>query len=166
MSVRPPGRAVVVVASTSAAAGRSVDRTGPVIAEWLRSRGFETEAPAVVPDGRSVATAVRDAVAAACAVVIVTGGTGVSRTDLTPEAVDPLLDTRVPGLIEEIRRQGLASSPLALITRGVAGFAGGTFVITLPGSPGGVADGLDVLGGVLEHLLIQRTGPESRHPQR
>lgn len=89
-------------------------------------------------------------------VILVTGGTGVSPTDCTPEEVAPLLDVEVPGLIEELRRRGAATLPSALLTRGVAGFAGRTFVMTLPGSPGGVRDGLAVLDPVLGHLLGQR----------
>lgn len=166
---REPGtrarRAVVVVASTSAAAGRSVDRTGPAIRDWLVRRDYAVDAPAVVADGAPVGAAVREALAARAAVVIVTGGTGVSPSDRTPEVVDPLLEVRVPGLIEEIRRRGLAASPLSLLTRGVAGFAGDTFVITLPGSPGGVSDGLAVLEGTLDHLLRQRTEPGARHAE-
>lgn len=156
-------RAVVVVASTSAAAGRSEDRTGPLIRDWLRERGFDAPEPLLVADGAPVGSAVREALAAGAAVIVTTGGTGVSPSDLTPEMVDPLLDARLPGIVEEIRRRGLAASPMSIITRGVAGFAGDAFVVTLPGSPGGVRDGLAVLDGVLEHLLDQRTRPGARH---
>lgn len=155
--------AVVVVASTSAAAGTSEDRTGPLIRDWLAARGFDTGEPRVVADGPPVGEAVRAALAVGAATVITTGGTGVSPSDRTPEEVAPLLDVELPGIAEEIRRRGLAISPRALITRGVAGFAGGAFVATLPGSPGGVRDGLDVLDGVLEHVIEQRTRPHRRH---
>lgn len=159
----PPRSAAVVVASTSAAAGLAEDRTGPAIRDWLREHGFAVIGPAVVEDGAAVGAAVRSALAAGAAVVVTTGGTGVSPSDLTPEQVGPLLDPQLPGLVEEIRRRGLSSTPMSLVTRGVAGFAGNAFVITLPGSPGGVRDGLAVLGDVLEHLLDQRTRPEAGH---
>ena len=157
------GAGVVVVASTSAALGQSADRTGPVIQEWMLERGLPAEAPTVVPDGEPVAAAVREALGQDPAVIIVTGGTGVSPSDRTPEMVAPLLDIELPGFIEEVRRRGLSSTPLSIITRGVAGFAGDTLVVTLPGSPGGVRDGLAVLDGVLEHLIRQRQDPGARH---
>lgn len=157
-----PWRAAVVVASTSAAAGRSEDRTGPVIRDWFRSRDFACEDPAVVADGDPVGDAVRGALAAGADAVIVTGGTGVSPGDLTPEQVRPLLDVELPGILEEVRRRGLAATPMAVLSRGVAGFAGDSLVVALPGSPGAVADGLAVLGGVLEHALRQRRDP-GRH---
>lgn len=158
----------VIVASTSAAAGEAGDRTGPVIAAWLRERGFETPDPLVVADGAPVGDAVRQALAEGADAVLTTGGTGISPSDATPETVDPLLDVRLPGLIEELRRRGTAAGlPSAALTRGVAGFAGSTFVMTFPGSPGGVRDGLAVLDPLLEHLLDQRSGsPRGRHGAR
>ena len=157
--------AAVIVASTSAAAGDAEDRTGPVIRDWLVERGFTTPPPEIVPDGAPVGEAVRAAVRAGAAVVITTGGTGVSPDDATPEQVSPILDVQLPGLIEELRRRGAAHVATAILTRGVAGFAGDTFVMTLPGSPGGVRDGLAVLDPVLSHLLGQRAGRASHGPR-
>jgi len=153
-------RAGVVVVSTSAAADPALDTTGPVIAGWLRERGFTVAAPTIVPDGGPIADTVSAELLADARVVITTGGTGVTPTDRTPEAVAPLVDLELPGITEEIRRRGLAGAgPTALLTRGVAGIAGGrTLVVTLPGSRGGVADGLAVLDGVLEHVLAQLHG--------
>jgi molybdenum cofactor synthesis domain-containing protein len=154
------GRAAVLVVSTSAAADATLDRTGPVITEWLRARGFSVGDAVVVPDGGPVAETLTAAVTSGSRVVITTGGTGVTPTDRTPEAVAPLLDLELPGIVEEIRRRGLAGAgPTALLSRGVAGIVGGgTFVVTLPGSRGGVADGLAVLDGLLDHLLAQLHG--------
>jgi len=163
--VKTNRQAAVVVASTSAAAGTAVDKTGPLIRRWLREREFQVVDPLVVADGQPVHDAVQEQLAAGTSVVIVTGGTGVSPDDRSPEMVEPLLDVRLPGIIEAIRRRGEASTPLSIITRGVAGFAGKTFVITLPGSTGGVKDGLAVLDTVLEHLLTQRSGGTGHGPR-
>jgi molybdenum cofactor synthesis domain-containing protein len=154
------GRASVVVVSTSAAADSALDRTGPVIADWLRERGFAVGDPVIVADRGPVADTLAAAVTGGARVVITTGGTGVTPTDRTPEAVAPLLDLELPGIVEEIRRRGLSGAgPTALLSRGVAGIVGGgTFVVTLPGSRGGVADGLAVLDGLLDHLLAQLHG--------
>lgn len=153
-------RATVVVASNRAAAGVYPDRTGPVIAGWLRSRGFEVPEPQVVPDGDPVRTAVAGAVASGVDVVLTTGGTGITPTDRTPEAVEPLLDRRLPGLADAIRSAGLPEVPTAVLSRGLAGVAGRTLVVTLPGSTGGVRDGLRVLDGVLDHAVQQLHGSD------
>ena len=153
-------RAAVVVASNRAAAGVYPDRTGPVIAGWLRERGFETADPVVVADGTPVHDAVAGAVASGMDVVLTTGGTGITPTDRTPEAVEPLLDRRLPGLAEAIRAAGLPAVPTAVLSRGLAGVAGRTLVVTLPGSTGGVRDGLGVLDGVLDHAVDQLHGSD------
>jgi len=156
-------QAVVIVASTRAAAGVYEDRTGPVITAWLRERGWNVVDPIVVPDGRAVADALETAVAARPALIITTGGTGISPTDTTPEATGPLLQREIPGFMEELRRRGAAVTPTAILTRGHAGIAGSSFVVNLPGSTGGVRDGLDVLDGILDHVLDQLGGGHAGH---
>jgi molybdenum cofactor synthesis domain-containing protein len=153
-------RAVVVVASNRAAAGVYPDRTGPVIVDWLCQRGYQTPDPVVVPDGSPVRDAVAVAVADAVDVVLTTGGTGISPTDRTPEATEPLLDRRLPGLADAIRSAGLPQVPTAVLSRGLAGVAGQTLVVNLPGSTGGVRDGLAVLDRVLDHAIEQLHGAD------
>jgi molybdenum cofactor synthesis domain-containing protein len=156
----PIRRAVVVVASNRAAAGVYADRTGPVIVHWLCERGYHTPDPVVVPDGSPVRDAVAVAVADAVDVVLTTGGTGISPTDRTPEAIEPLLDRRLPGLADAIRSAGLPQVPTAVLSRGLAGVAGQTLIVNLPGSTGGVRDGLTVLDGVLDHAVEQLHGAD------
>lgn len=155
-----PRTALVVVASTRAAAGTAEDRTGPVILRWLRDRGFAVDEPAIVADGEPVGRALIAGIAQPVDLVVTTGGTGVTPTDATPEMTLPLLDKRLPGVEEELRRRGLAVTPTAMLSRGVVGVAGRTLIVNLPGSPGGVKDGLAVLDTVLDHLLDQITGSD------
>jgi molybdenum cofactor synthesis domain-containing protein len=151
-------RARVVTASNRAAAGVYADRGGPIIVEWLRARGYSTPDPVVVPDGEPVGEALRTAVADGVDVVITTGGTGISPTDATPEVTRAVLDYEVPGLADAIRAAGAPAVPTAVLSRGLSGVAGRTLVVNLPGSTGGVRDGLAVLADVLDHAVDQLRG--------
>jgi cyclic pyranopterin monophosphate synthase len=149
--------AAVIVASTAGAAGTREDTTGPVIADWLQREGFAVDRVSVVADA-DIAHALADVIATAPAIVITTGGTGVSPTDRTPEATAALLDRELPGIAEAIRARGIEKTPTASLSRGLAGVANGTVVINLPGSTGGVKDGLAALNGLLNHLAAQVAG--------
>mgnify|MGYP001613797982 CR=1 FL=1 len=149
--------AAVLVVSTRAAAGIYDDETGPIIRDWLAERGFAVPDPILVPDA-AVAIALAAVLEGTPDLLLTTGGTGVSPDDRTPEATAALLDRELPGLMEELRRRGLAATPMALLTRGVAGVSGRTVVMNLPGSRGGVRDGLAVLDPILDHLLAQVRG--------
>ncbi|NEM90749.1 MogA/MoaB family molybdenum cofactor biosynthesis protein [Galbitalea soli] len=163
-------RAVVIVTSTRAAAGVYADRTGPVIAEWLDDHGFAGAAvavggrdfapgePVVVADGPAVGAALRAALDAGVQLIVTTGGTGVGAGDVTADATAELLTAPLPGFSEELRRRGSVVTPFALMSRGVAGVAGRTFIVNLPGSTGGVRDGLQLLGEVIDHVLDQLAG--------
>lgn len=154
-------KAVVVVASNRAAAGVYADETGPLITAWLTEHGFTVEEPVVVPDGDPVGEAIAAAVAAGARVVLTTGGTGLTPTDRTPEATRPVLDREVPGIADAIRSHGLANGvPTAALSRGLAGVAGSCLVVNLPGSRGGVKDGLSVLAPVLRHAVEQIVGSD------
>jgi molybdenum cofactor synthesis domain-containing protein len=153
----------VIVASSRASAGVYEDRCGPLIAEWLAQQGFSPVHIALVGDGAPVGQALRDAISDAVDVVITSGGTGISPSDDTPAQTQAVLDFEVPGLADAIRRSGLPKVPSSVLSRGVCGVAGRTLVVNLPGSPGGVSDGLRVLADVLDHALDQIAGKD--HPR-
>lgn len=151
--------AVVITCSNRAANGTYADRSGPLLVDALRGWGFECSPPVVVPDGPPVGEALRAAIAAGADVVLTTGGTGLTPTDQTPEQTQPLLTREVPGIAEALRAAGVAKGvPTAILSRGLAGLAGSTLVVNLPGSSGGVRDALAVLEPVLAHAVQQIGG--------
>jgi molybdenum cofactor synthesis domain-containing protein len=156
-------RALAVTVSNRAAAGVYPDRSGPVLAELLREAGCQVDGPVVVPDGAPVLDALRDAVEAGYDVVVTTGGTGLTPTDRTPEMTRQVIEREVPGIAEAIRLQGRDKVPAAILSRGLAGIAGRTLIVNLPGSTGGVRDGLVVLGPVITHAIDQIHGGD--HPR-
>jgi len=158
-------RALVVTVSNRASAGVYPDKSGPVLAELLREAGCEVSGPLVIPDGAAVQVALQDAVNAGYDVVVTTGGTGLTPTDATPEMTRMLIDREVPGLAEAIRAAGVASGvPSAALSRGVAGVASATLIVNLPGSTGGVRDGMAVLAQVLQHAIDQIRGGDHPRP--
>ena len=151
-------RAAVVTVSDRSAAGVREDTSGPLLRDLLADLGLAVSDVVLVPDE---VDAIRTAVTAAAAehdLVVTTGGTGLSPRDVTPEAVTPLLDRQVPGIAEALRQDNRSAVPTSVLSRGVAGTIGRCLVVTLPGSTGGVRDGVAVLAPVLEHALAQLRG--------
>ncbi|MCX2968163.1 MULTISPECIES: MogA/MoaB family molybdenum cofactor biosynthesis protein [Streptomyces] len=158
-----PVRALAVTVSNRASAGVYADTGGPLLVEGLRGMGFAADGPSVVPDGEAVEEVLRAAVASGYDVVLTTGGTGLTPTDRTPEMTRRVLDYEIPGIPEAIRAHGRPKVATAALSRGLAGVAGRTLIVNLPGSRGGVRDGLAVLAGVLPHAVDQVRGGD--HPR-
>lgn len=154
-------RARVVTVSTRAAAGVWEDRSGPILAEGLTALGLDVEPIVVVADGDPVGDALRHAVRDGVDLVVTTGGTGLTPTDRTPEQTAVVIDRPVPGLAEAIRAHGASNGvATAWLSRGIAGLAGRTLIVNVPGSPGGARDGLEVLARLLHHALEQIPGSD------
>ncbi len=157
-------RALAVTVSNRAASGAYADTSGPLLADLLRDAGCETDGPTVIPDGEPVAETLRRAVAAGYDLVVTTGGTGLTPGDQTPEMTRAVIDREAPGIAEAIRAAGAAKVATAVLSRGLAGLAGETLIVNLPGSSGGVRDGMAVLSGVLAHAVDQVHGGDHPRP--
>ncbi|MFI7230646.1 molybdenum cofactor biosynthesis protein B [Nonomuraea angiospora] len=158
-------RALVITVSNRASAGVYADKSGPLLVDLLRrDAGCEVvEGPLVVPDGEPVEGALRDGVAQGYDVIVTTGGTGLTPMDLTPEMTSRVISREIPGIAETIRLANREKVPTSILSRGLAGQAGNTLIINLPGSSGGVRDGVAVLAPILQHAVDQIRGGD--HPR-
>ncbi len=159
-----PIRALAITVSTRAAAGVYEDRSGPLLVSLLVAAGCEVDGPVVLPDGEPVEAELRSAIAGEYDVVVTTGGTGVSPTDHTPEMTARVIERELAGISEAIRAAGRAATPTAVLSRGLAGVCGRTLIVNLPGSTGGVRDGMAVLTPLIAHAVEQLAGAD--HPTR
>ncbi len=152
-------RARVITVSDRSHRGLRADESGPLAADLLRAVGFSVEAVVVVPDDvADIERVLRTAVSEKVDLVVTTGGTGFARRDVTPEATRIVIEREAPGLADAIRRRNADSIPTTILSRAVAGVASGTIIVNLPGSTGGVRDGIDVLAPVIGHAVAQLRG--------
>ncbi len=153
----------VITISDGASHGKRDDKSGPALVGILYANQFEVTGPEVVPDERDrIAAAITKAVDGGSNLVITTGGTGLGPRDVTPQATASVIDYDVPGLTELMRRAGLETTPMAALTRGLAGVRGKTLVINVPGSPKGAMESLEAVVPVLEHALALLRG-DTKH---
>jgi molybdenum cofactor synthesis domain-containing protein len=163
MAQGPVIRALAITISNRASAGVYEDKSGPVLVNLLAEAGCAVDSQ-VVPDGDPVEQALLDGVASGYQVIVTTGGTGLTPGDRTPEMTRKVIDREIPGIAEAIRAAGVAAGiPSAMLSRGLAGLAGDVLIVNLPGSSGGVKDGMQVLTPVLAHAVDQARGGD--HPR-
>lgn len=158
-----PLQAAVITCSNRSASGERADDSGEILAALLQQAGHVVLSRQIVPDDvAAIRVAVRQALAAGAVVVLTTGGTGLTPTDVTPEAITPMLDRLIPGIAESLRASARDRVPTSVLSRGVAGAIGTALIVMLPGSPGGVRDGFAVLQPLLEHAVEQLAGGDHR----
>jgi molybdenum cofactor synthesis domain-containing protein len=148
-------RVAVVTVSDSAATGTREDRSGPQLKERAQAMGFAVTSMELVPDEASqIAGALRTlADSGQVSVILTTGGTGVALRDVTPEATRGVIEREIPGLGELMRSEGRKSTPMAVLSRGLAGVRGRTLIVNLPGSPKGAVESLDAIAKLIPHLV-------------
>jgi molybdenum cofactor biosynthesis protein MoaC len=155
-------RCAVIVCSDSIAAGDKEDRAGKVIQQKLKQNNLITGLYKIIPDEKeTIQSTIKQLVSEQFNLVLITGGTGLSPRDVTPEAITPLLDRTIPGIMEAARQYGQQRTPFAMLSRGVAGFIQNTLVITLPGSTKGTEETMDALFPYLLHIF--RVAEGMRH---
>ncbi|HEX5111511.1 MAG TPA: bifunctional molybdenum cofactor biosynthesis protein MoaC/MoaB [Saprospiraceae bacterium] len=149
--------AAVMVCSDSVAAGKKEDQAGKAIIERLKKFNIESTSIEIIPDEiEKIQQKIKAAIDQGVQIILITGGTGLSKRDVTPEAVLPLIETEIPGIVETARQFGQQRTPYAMLSRGVAGFIKDTLVITLPGSVNGVNETIDALFPQVLHVLAVR----------
>jgi len=157
------GKAHVITVSDGVSAGTRDDISGPALQNLLRQAGLQVSDPEVVPDTHErITDAIVAAVVAGADLVVTTGGTGLGPRDVTPQATSMLIDYEVPGLSELMRSVGAVKTPMAVLSRGVAGVRGQTLILNVPGSMKGATESLEAVLPVLGHA-IQLLHGDTRH---
>jgi molybdenum cofactor synthesis domain-containing protein len=144
----------LITASNRSFRGERADESGPAMADAVRALGGEVRLQVVVPDDvDAIADALREAIAQGCTLVLTSGGTGLSPTDVTPEATRSVIEREAPGIAEALRARSLEQTPHAMLSRAVAGTVGPTLVVNLPGSPRAVRESIDAIAAAIPHAL-------------
>ncbi len=156
----------VITASDKSARGEREDLSGPAVRELVAAAGGQTLRYLVLPDDIELIAETLAAWADAgdLDVILTTGGTGLTARDITPEATRRVLEREAPGIAEALRTESLKKTPMAMLSRGIAGVRNRTLIVNLPGSPKAVRECLEVLGPVLPHAVQLLAGPTEAHP--